>query len=109
MSDIPGHVDNSGFPSLGAPQRAPTGAQRAPEACWLVERFWLTDAPLPAIQNAICLAFLRRDVGVEETTFSWIFLRGGLGHLRQIKRTGQTGGSFFRSFLRTGLGPKEAD
>eukprot|EP00434_Breviolum_minutum_P027894 symbB.v1.2.024677.t1/scaffold2350.1/size109873/7 len=24
-------------------------------ACWLVERFWLSDAPLPAIQSAICV------------------------------------------------------
>ncbi|CAK9041376.1 C-factor (C signal) [Durusdinium trenchii] len=55
-----------GFPSLGAPQRAPTGAQRAPEACWLVERFWLTDAPLPAIQNAICLA-----IGLASTLIDW--------------------------------------
>lgn len=29
-----------------------------PEACWLVERFWLSDAPLPAIQSAICVVYL---------------------------------------------------
>ncbi len=49
------HSLTSYLPDLCGPQG---NVVAKPEACWLVERFWLSDAPLPAIQSATCVVHL---------------------------------------------------